>query len=109
MGHRQLRAVDDGFDWAHLITQTVCAAAGTHAYADTHGDCNITNCIGSPRDRVSFAATWEYAAFSVGLNVNYLGPMSNREEQGAGCATTTVSGGDLSSDCKIKSFTTADL
>ena len=44
-----------GVTWTHLFTQRVTDADGIeHDYAGTHGDCNITNCIGSPRDRVSF-------------------------------------------------------
>ena len=98
-----------GLTWTHLITQSVTDADGVHNYAGTHGDCNITNCIGSGRDRVSFAGTWDFAPFRVGLNVNYRGKLNNREEQGFPCATVKVDGSDLPSDCKIKSFTTADL
>jgi len=104
-------ALTTGITWTHLIEQSVTDADGTkHDYAGTHGNCDITNCIGSPKDRVSFAATWEYAAWRAGLNVYYRGSMSNKNEQAdTGCLTTTVSGGDLPSGCKIKSFTTADI
>ncbi len=103
-------ALTAGGTWTHLFTQSVTEANGTeHKYAGTHGDCNITNCIGSPRDRVSLYATWELAQWRLGANVNYRGSMKNEEEQGAGCAQQTLAGGDYPSGCKIKSFTTLDV
>jgi iron complex outermembrane receptor protein len=104
-------ALTTGVTWTHLITQRVTDSLGVvHNYAGTHGDCNITNCMGSPRDRVSFAATWEVAAWRAGLNVNYRGEMSNKTEASdAGCAQTTLDGADFPSGCKVKSFTTADV
>ena len=86
-------------------------ADGTvHNYAGTHGNCDITNCIGSPRDRVSLAATWDFAPWRLGLNVNYRGEMSNKFEQSdTDCAQTIADGADFPSGCKVKSFTTADL
>ena len=80
-----------GANWTHLITQSVTDADGVeHSYAGTHGDCNITNCMGSPRDRVSFYATWEMAQWRVGANINYRGDMTNKTEQSdAGCAQQT--------------------
>jgi iron complex outermembrane receptor protein len=99
-----------GLTWTHLITQRVTDADGTvHNYAGTHGDCNITNCIGSPRDRVSFNGTWDFAPWRVGLNVNYRGKINNIPEAGQGCAVTDINGADYPAGCKIKSFTTADL
>ena len=96
--------------WTHLITQRVVANDGTESnYAGTHGDCNITNCMGSPRDRVSFAGTWDFAPWRVGLNVNYRGKINNTEEQGDGCAQTDINGNPYPSGCKVKSFTTADV
>jgi iron complex outermembrane receptor protein len=100
-----------GVTWTHLITQRVTDAAGVeHNYAGTHGDCNITNCMGSPRDRVSLAASWEIAQWKVGANVNYRGKINNKTEASdAGCALTLANGEDYPSGCKLKSFTTLDL
>ncbi len=51
-----------GATWTHLITQRVTFADGSvHDYAGTHGNCDITNCIGSPKDRISIAATGIWA------------------------------------------------
>ena len=100
-----------GATWTHLFTQRVVAGDGTvHNYAGTHGNCDITNCIGSPRDRISFAATWDMNQWRLGTNVNYRGPMSNKFEQSdTGCAQTLLNGADFPSGCKVKSFTTLDI
>jgi len=104
-------ALTAGATWTHLFTQSVTEANGTeHKYAGTHGDCNITNCIGSPRDRVSFYATWELAQWRLGANVNYRGSLSNKTEQSdTSCAQQTLAGADFPEGCKVKSFTTMDV
>ncbi|MEO6895090.1 MAG: TonB-dependent receptor, partial [Caldimonas sp.] len=96
--------------WTHLITQSVTDAGGVHNYAGTHGDCNITNCIGSPRERVSFAGTWDFAPWRLGVNVNYRGSYKNTDEQATvGCNQNLLNGDDFPAGCKVKSFTTADV
>jgi len=103
--------VTTGANWTHLITQSVTDQDGTvHNYAGTHGNCDITNCIGSPRDRVSLYATWEIAAWRLGANVNYRSSISNKFEQAdADCAQTTLAGAEFPGGCKVKSFTTLDM
>jgi iron complex outermembrane recepter protein len=99
-----------GLTWSHLGTQRVIAAGTVHDYAGTHGNCDITNCIGSPKDKISFAATWDLDKFRLGANVNYRGSMKNTFEQSdTECAQTTADGTDYPSGCKVKSFTTLDL
>ncbi|WP_395688158.1 TonB-dependent receptor [Caenimonas koreensis] len=100
-----------GFTWTHLLVQRVVDQFGTvHDYAGTHGDCNITNCIGSPRDRISFNGTWEMGPYRFGTNVNYRGSMKNTFEQSdTTCAQTLLNGADFPSGCKVKSFTTVDV
>ncbi|MBC7942124.1 MAG: TonB-dependent receptor [Chitinophagaceae bacterium] len=99
------------FNWSHLFRQRVIAADGTvRDYAGTHGNCDITNCIGSPKDKVSFATTWDLDQFRVGANVNYRGTMSNKfEKADTSCAQTRADGSDFPDGCKVKSFTTLDL
>jgi len=103
--------VNSGLMWSHLLTQRVITAAGVvHDYAGTHGDCNITNCIGSPKDRVSFAATWDMGQWRTGANITYRGSMSNKLEQSdTDCAQTLLDGTDFPSGCKVASFTTFDI
>ena len=97
--------------WSHLFTQRVITASGaTHDYAGTHGNCDITNCMGSPKDRVSLAATWELEKFRLGANLNYRSSFSNKfEESDTDCAQHLANGSESPSGCKIKSFTTVDL
>ena len=108
---RGMGRVTGTITWSHLFTQRVITAAGdVHNYAGTHGDCNITNCIGSPRDKVSFAATWDMDKYRLGLNVNYRGSMSNKDEESqTDCNQHLLSGADFPAGCKVKSFTTADI
>ena len=103
--------VNSGLMWSHLLTQRVITAAGVvHDYAGTHGDCNITNCIGSPKDRITFAATWDMGQWRTGANITYRGSMSNKLEQSdTDCAQTLLDGTDFPSGCKVASFTTFDI
>jgi iron complex outermembrane recepter protein len=100
-----------GVTWTHLLVQQVTSADGVvHDYAGTHGNCDVTNCIGSPKDRVSFAATWNLGQWRLGANVNYRGSMSNKFEQSdTECAQTLLSGADFPDGCRVKSFTTLDI
>jgi len=97
-------------NWSHLFTQRVISGGLTHDYAGTHGNCDITNCIGSPKDKLSVAATWDLDKFRVGMNLNYRGSMSNKFEQSdTDCAQTTAAGADFPSGCRVKAFTTIDM
>ena len=100
-----------GMTWTHLMTQRVIAADGAvHDYAGTHGNCDITNCIGSPKDKLSVATTWDMGKWQLGANVNYRGGMSNKFEQSdTGCAQTLLNGADFPSGCRVTSFTTLDV
>lgn len=97
--------------WTHLKNQRVTRPGGaSYEYAGSHGDCHITNCIGTPRNRIQLAATWDVNAWRVGAVVNYRGAMSARDPQDHpnGCAFN-VGGNPFPADCKIKSFSTLDL
>lgn len=100
-----------GATWTHLLKQRVTTAAGVvHEYAGTHGNCDITNCIGSPKDRVSVNATWDLGQWRLGTNINYRGSMKNTFEQSdTSCAQSLLNGADFPAGCKLKSFTTLDL
>ena len=97
--------------WTRLFKQQVTDEDGTvHDYAGTHGNCDVTNCMGSPRDRISIAATWDMGQWRLGANVNYRGEMSNKlEASDIACAQTLANGTDSPSGCKIASFTTLDV
>jgi len=97
-------------NWSHLLVQRVISDGVKHDYAGTHGNCDITNCIGSPKDKVSLSATWDMSAFRFGANINYRGSMSNKLEQSdTTCAQSFADGSDAPAGCTVKSFTTLDL
>jgi len=99
--------------WTHLFKQRVIEQNGTvHDYAGTHGDCHITNCIGTPKDRVSASVAWDINQWRIGANLNFRGEMDNREEVGAPCWSEGISfaaDAQIPAGCKIKSFYTVDL
>jgi iron complex outermembrane receptor protein len=99
-----------GATYTRLYAQDVTDADGTvHAYAGTHGDCLMTNCSGSPRDRANLAVTWDYSAWRWAGNLYYRSGMSNRLEAGAPCASSLADGSDAPAGCRISSFTTVDI
>ncbi len=99
-----------GLTYSRLMAQrTVYQDGSSTEFAGTHGDCNITNCIGSPKNKLSAAATWDAGLWRLGANVNYRGSMSNRDGEGTDCLSTLANGDDYPSGCKLKSFTTVDL
>ena len=106
-----LGKVVTGLTWTHLITQRTISAAGTvHDYAGTHGNCEMTNCMGSPNDRVSAAINWDMNHWRLGANINYRGSMANKlERSDTQCAQTTLNGADFPRDCKVRPFATLDI
>lgn len=101
-----------------------------HQYAGTHGNCNITDCIGIPKDRINFGVTWTQEDWSISGVVNYIGKFDNTLEQyvfetvdpyfdpsptnpivkkDAPCTTRFADGADAPGGCEIKAFYTLDL
>ena len=99
------------FKWTHLYKWEREEGDGTVSnYAGTHGNCDVTNCIGTPKDRVNFGTTWETGAWRVSAVANYRGALSNKNRQeDADCATVFANGNDAPAGCRIASFTTVDL
>jgi iron complex outermembrane receptor protein len=80
-------------------------------FAGTHGNCDVTNCTGTPADRVNMRFGWDRDKLRVSANVNYRGVLENRFFRGdpSGCAVTFASGADAPNGCELASFTTVDL
>ena len=80
-------------------------------FAGTHGNCDVTNCIGTPDHRVNLRAAWDRGDWRVSLNANYRGPIDNVLFKGDpdGCASHFANGQDAPSGCELASFTTFDL
>ncbi|MES2740191.1 MAG: TonB-dependent receptor [Pseudomonadota bacterium] len=98
--------------WTHLFTWLRTEQDGSEKdYAGTHGNCDVTNCIGTPDDRVNLGATWERNAWKVSASLNYRGKLDNKlfKDDPEGCASHFANGDDAPTGCKIASFTTVDL
>lgn len=100
-----------GGTYTRLIKQTVTDPDGTvHEFAGTHGNCDITNCIGSPKDKLSAYANWQFGTWSLTAITNYRGSFANTfEKSDTTCAQTLLNGADAPGGCKIKSFSTVDV
>jgi iron complex outermembrane receptor protein len=99
--------------WSHTSKFERTEGDTTHEYAGTHGNCDVTNCIGTPKDRINFGATWNYHDWSVSGIVNYISSMDNLAETGGtkedDCLNFRADGSPAPGNCEVASFTTFDL
>jgi iron complex outermembrane receptor protein len=98
--------------WTHLFTFKRTDPDGTtRDFAGTHGNCDVTNCIGTPADRANFGAFIDRGPLRVGVNVNYRASIENKlfKDDPAGCASNFADGSEAPTGCRIASFTTFDL
>ena len=98
--------------WTHLFEFKRTEVDGSSRdFAGTHGNCDVTNCIGTPADRANFGAFVDTGAYRVGINANYRASIENKnfKDDPAGCASTFADGSDAPAGCRIASFTTFDL
>lgn len=98
--------------WTHLYKWLRTEQDGTRRdFAGTHGNCDISNCMGTPADRINLGATWERQNWRVSANVNYRAHLDNVlfKHDPDGCATHFADGTDAPRGCRIASFTTVDL
>ncbi|UGQ47367.1 TonB-dependent receptor [Massilia endophytica] len=98
--------------WTHLFKWERTERDGTvRDYAGTHGNCDVTNCIGTPDDRINLGLTWDRGPLRLAGTVNYRGKMDNTlfKDDPDGCAFHFANGDDAPRGCKLSSFTTLDL
>ena len=98
--------------WTHMFSWLRQEKDGTkYDYAGTHGNCDATNCMGTPADRVNLGATWELGSWRVSTGINYRASMENKlfKDDPDGCASHFANGDDAPGGCKIASFTTVDI
>lgn len=97
--------------WTHLFMLRRQETDGSvRDFAGTHGNCDVTNCIGTPADRVNIGATWEIGGFKMSAVANYRASLENRDYKAAeDCSSHYADGSDAPAGCKIASFTTVDL
>ncbi len=97
--------------WTHISSFKRTDRDGTSLdFAGTHGNCDVTNCIGTPADRVNLGLSWEIANWRVAALANHRAAMKNRlSKDDPDCAFHFADGSDAPAGCKIKAFTTVDL
>ncbi|GGX51424.1 TonB-dependent receptor [Undibacterium squillarum] len=97
--------------WTHVISWKRVEKSGvSYEYAGTHGNCDTSNCAGTPADKVNFVLGWDRGDWNVTGNVNYRGKMKNVYFEGDLCASQLANGSPApNADCTLASFTTLDL
>jgi iron complex outermembrane recepter protein len=98
--------------WTHLFKwERIDPDGSRRDFAGTHGNCDVTNCMGTPADRANFGVTWELGAWRVATTTNYRASIDNVlfKDDPNGCASHFADGRDAPDGCKLKSFTTVDL
>jgi len=98
--------------WTHLFEFKRTEVDGSSRdFAGTHGNCDVSNCIGTPADRANFGAFVDTGTYRVGINALYRARIENKnfKDDPAGCASTFADGSDAPAGCKVASFTTFDL
>jgi len=79
-------------------------------FAGTHGNCDVTNCTGTPDNKLNLRFGWERNDWRVSLNANYRGKIENTLFRGDACAVTFDNGANApNSRCELPSFTSWDL
>ncbi len=94
--------------WSHVLKFERTDADVTVDYAGTHGNCDVTNCIGTPRDRINFGTTWKQGPWNVSGVVNYIARMENKDFRGPD-GEYQFAYADGTDKTHIASFTTFDL
>ncbi|WP_374579856.1 TonB-dependent receptor [Pseudoduganella sp.] len=99
-----------GLVWTHTASWKRHESATTvYQYAGTHGNCDTSNCAGTPKNKGTINASWDIGSWNLTGNVNYRDSMQNVYFAGGLCASTLADGSGAPGACKIASFTTLDL
>ncbi|WP_229487794.1 TonB-dependent receptor [Pseudoduganella lutea] len=98
--------------WTHMFKfERTDLEGNTVDYAGTHGNCDATNCMGTPDNRINLGLTWDRGPLRLSGVVNHRGKFDNTlfKDDPDGCAFHFANGDDSPNGCKISSFTTLDL
>ncbi|MDN4052959.1 TonB-dependent receptor [Massilia sp. YIM B02763] len=99
-----------GLTWTHVATWMRVEKNGTaFQYAGTHGNCDTSNCAGTPKNKISVNATWDYDKLSMSAIANWRDSMDNVRFAGDKCASQFADGSPAPYGCKLASFMTVDL
>ncbi|QGZ43238.1 TonB-dependent receptor [Pseudoduganella flava] len=99
-----------GLTWTH-IHSFLRAESDTleYEFAGTHGNCDTSNCMGTPKNKVNVTASWDINAWNFSATANWRDSMKNIRYEGAPCASQFADGSNAPGGCKLASFTTVDL
>jgi iron complex outermembrane receptor protein len=80
-------------------------------FAGTHGNCDVTNCTGTPNNRANVRFGWDRNDWRASVNMNYRGKLENTFFKGdpSGCASTFANGEPAPGGCELASFSTVDF
>lgn len=92
--------------WSHVLKFERTEGDTTVDYVGTHGNCDVTNCIGTPKDRINFGTTWKQGPWSISGVANYISRLENKDRRGGDYLAFYEDGEPVE---KISSFTTFDL
>ena len=97
--------------WTHIHSWKRIEPDGTTLqFAGTHDNCDVTNCMGTPKDRVNASLTWDVGDWRWAALLNYRGYMKNTAfGDYSACASTFADDSDAPPGCKLKAFYTVDL
>ncbi len=96
--------------WTHISSWLRAESATVkYQFAGTHGNCDTSNCAGTPKDKLNLSVSWDKGNWNVTTNANYRGSMKNVLFQGDLCASHLANGADAPGSCRIASFTAVDL
>jgi len=99
-----------GLTWSHTSSWLRAEKNGTtFQYAGTHGNCDTSNCAGTPKNKVSLNGTWDLNNVSVSAIANFRSKMDNVYFAGDKCASLFANGSPAPNGCVLPSFTTVDL
>ncbi|WP_229506425.1 TonB-dependent receptor [Massilia sp. BJB1822] len=99
-----------GLTWSHVSSWLRAESATTeYQYAGTHGNCDTSNCAGTPKNKGTLNGSWDIAVWNLSATLNYRDSMKNIYFQGGPCASRLANGNGAPGDCRIPSFTTLDM
>jgi iron complex outermembrane receptor protein len=99
-----------GLTWTHVASWVRNDSPTVRfQYAGTHGNCDTSNCAGTPKDKISVVAGWDWNALNVTATANYRSDMKNVQFEGDACASKFADGSPAPIGCKLASFTAIDL
>ena len=97
-------------NWTHVSSWLRAESATVkYQFAGTHGNCDTSNCAGTPKDKWNLALSWDRGDWNWTAVTNYRGKMKNVLYEGTTCASKLANGTDAPNGCTLASFTTVDL